>query len=101
MKNKKEELDKRFLEDFGMTYDEFDSLDLHTQLELISKKKDNLKKKKKKIKVMIGSGDNAIFIRVPKDKKVMLSDGTVIRAGQKDKKQDNLVKRLVNKIKKH
>jgi hypothetical protein len=38
---------------------------------------------------------------VPKDKKVMLSDGTVIRAGQKEKKQDNLVKRLVNKIKKH
>ena len=43
MKNKKEELDKKFLEEFGMTYDEFDSLDLHTQLELISKKKEEKK----------------------------------------------------------
>lgn len=48
MKNKRKEIeaerDQRFLEEFGMTYQEFDQLDLHTQLELISQKREEKKK---------------------------------------------------------
>ena len=40
----RQELNERFLKTFGMTYDEFDQLDLHTQLELISQKREENKK---------------------------------------------------------
>ena len=36
---------------------------------------------KEYVRVMIGSGENAQFITVKKGTRVMLSDGTVIRAG--------------------
>ena len=39
------------------------------------------KSKIKNVKVMIGSGEHSMFINVPKGKKVMLEDGTFIRAG--------------------
>lgn len=39
------------------------------------------KSKIKNVKVMIGSGEHSMFITVPKGKKVMLEDGTFIRAG--------------------
>ena len=38
------------------------------------------KSKIKNVKVMIGSGEHSMFINVPKGKKVMLEDGTFIRA---------------------
>ncbi len=38
-------------------------------------------KDKEYVRVMIGSGDNAQFITVKKGTKVMLFDGTIIRAG--------------------
>ena len=39
------------------------------------------KSKIKNVKVMIGSGEHSMFLNVPKGKKVMLEDGTFIRAG--------------------
>ena len=39
------------------------------------------KSKIKNVRVMIGSGEHSMFITVPKGKKVMLEDGTFIRAG--------------------
>ena len=39
------------------------------------------KSKIKNVRVMIGSGEHSMFITVPKGKKVMLRDGTFIRAG--------------------
>ena len=39
------------------------------------------KAKIKNVKVMIGSGEHSMFLNVPKGKKVMLEDGTFIRAG--------------------
>lgn len=39
------------------------------------------KSKIKNVKVMIGSGEHSMFLSVPKGKKVMLEDGTFIRAG--------------------
>ena len=44
-KNNIEDLNKRFLEEFGMSYDEFNELELHTQLELISNKKEEKEQK--------------------------------------------------------
>ena len=38
-------------------------------------------KDKEYVRVMIGSGENSQFITVKKGTRVMLSDGTVIRAG--------------------
>ena len=57
-------------------------------------------KDKEYVRVMIGSGENAQFITVKKGKRVMLSDGTVIRAGvtceefrqEMDKKIDKICK---------
>lgn len=54
------------------------------------------------VRVMIGSGDNAHFITVKKGTRVMLFDGTVIRAGKTceefrqeiDKKIDKVVKEV-------
>ena len=40
-----------------------------------------MKNKNNFIKVMIGSGDNAIFVKKKRGEKYMLSDGTVVRAG--------------------
>ena len=39
------------------------------------------KSKIENVRVMIGSGEHSIFIKVPKGKKIMLEDGTFIRAG--------------------
>ena len=57
-------------------------------------------KDKEYVRVMIGSGDNAQFITVKKGTKVMLFDGTIIRAGvtceefrqEMDKKIDKFIK---------
>lgn len=57
-------------------------------------------KNKEYVRVMIGSGDNAQFITVKKGTKVMLFDGTIIRAGvtceefrqEMDKKIDKFIK---------
>ena len=48
---------------------------------IMSKKKGN----KKKVHVMIGSGANAFFMKVPKGTKITLHDGTVIKAGTSGK----------------
>lgn len=58
-------------------------LDFDKQQELIKeyhKKKKGLRKDNTSL-MMIGSGENAIFVRVKKGKKIMLFDGTVIKAG--------------------
>lgn len=66
----------------GMSYEEFSKLDFLEQQAIIknyhSKKK---KSKDKKCLVMIGSGENATFVKVNKGSKVMLFDGTVVEAG--------------------
>lgn len=59
-------------------------------------------KDKEYVRVMIGSGENSQFITVKKGTRVMLFDGTVIRAGKTceefrqeiDKKIDKVVKEV-------
>ena len=57
--------------------------------------KNKKKKNNDSAKVMIGSGDNAIFVTKRKDDKYMLSDGTIVRAGDT---LDESSKRLDDRI---
>ena len=56
------------------------------------------KAKIKNVKVMIGSGEHSIFIKVPKGKKIILEDGTFIRAGITSKEARNEFLERENKI---
>lgn len=56
------------------------------------------KSKIKNVKVMIGSGEHSIFLKVPNGKKVMLADGTFIRAGITSEKARNEFLKRENKI---
>ena len=56
------------------------------------------KSKIKNVKVMIGSGEHSMFINVPKGKKVMLADGTFIRAGITSEEARNEFLEKENKI---
>ena len=56
------------------------------------------KAKIKNVKVMIGSGEHSIFIKVPKGKKIMLEDGTFIRAGITSEEARNEFLERENKI---
>lgn len=70
----------------GMSYDEFSKLDFDEQQKLIKEyhKKNNKRiffRKKENCSVMIGSGEETMFVKVKKGTKVMLFDGTVVDAG--------------------
>ena len=56
------------------------------------------KAKIKNVKVMIGSGEHSMFLNVPKGKKVMLEDGTFIRAGITSEEARNEFLERENKI---
>ncbi len=56
------------------------------------------KSKIKNVRVMIGSGEHSMFITVPKGKKVMLEDGTFIRAGITSEEAKNEFLEKENKI---
>lgn len=56
------------------------------------------KSKIKNVRVMIGSGEHSMFITVPKGKKVMLEDGTFIRAGITPEEARNEFLEKENKI---
>ena len=78
----KEELNNLFLEKLVITYSEFEELDFDVQQELLKKIRNSRKiKSDDKVRVMIGSGENATFITVSKGIKVMLSDGTMHESG--------------------
>ena len=56
------------------------------------------KSKIKNVRVMIGCGEHAMFIKVPKGKKVMLHDGNFIRAGITSEEARNEFLERENKI---
>ena len=59
----------------------------------MAKKKNN----KKKVHVMIGSGANAFFMKVPKGTKITLHDGTIIKAGVNGKEFQKEMDKRMNK----
>ncbi len=96
------------IEKFGITYDEFVNLPCLEQNELMEQLYENKDENGYK-KVMIGSGENAIFVTKQKGDRVMLDDGTFVRVGDNpyqsrkklDEKLENIVKEeksLVRKI---
>ena len=87
-----------FLEKLGITYSEFEELDFDVQQELLKKIRISRKKSDDKVRVMIGSGENATFITVPKGTKVMLNDGTMYEAGITIEEEQRRLEKRMNKV---
>lgn len=71
------------IRELGITYDIFEQLDFDEQQKLIEH---NRQKKRKKsnsdmVTVMIGSGEDSIFVKIKRGEIYMLADGTFVRAG--------------------
>lgn len=95
----KEELNNLFLEKLGITYSEFEELDFDVQQELLKIIRSSRKiKSDDKVRVMIGSGENATFITVPKGTKVMLSDGTMHEAGITIEEEQRCLEKRMNEV---
>ena len=47
---------------------------------------------------MIGSGENATFITVPKGTKVMLNDGTMYEAGITIEEEQRCLEKMMNEV---
>ena len=83
---KQETLDnisKTFERKLGITYEEFDKLDLDEQQRLLSvhRKKQKNKKTDNYVDVMVGYGEFSTFVKVKKGEKVMTRYGNIIEAG--------------------
>ena len=67
----------------GMSYEEFDKLDFDEQQRIIQQNRQQNRKqlKDKEVRVMIGSGENAMFIKKNCGERYMLDDGTFVKAG--------------------
>lgn len=87
-----------FLEKLGITYSEFEELDFNVQQELLKKIRISRKKSDDKVRVMIGSGENATFITVPKGTKVMLNDGTMYEAGITIEEEQRCLEKMMNEV---
>lgn len=95
----KEELNNLFLEKLGITYSEFEELDFDVQQELLKMIRSSRKiKSDDNVRVMIGSGENATFITVPKGTKVMLSDGTMHEAGITIEEEQRCLEKMMNEV---
>ncbi len=78
----KRELNDKLKRKLGITYDEFESLDHDEQQRLIKKIRQEKKcNRSDYVRVMIGSGADAIFVKKKRGERYMLSDGTFVRAG--------------------
>lgn len=79
-------IDEKLQRNLGMSYEEYSNLDINEQQQLVKRYHEKKKcKKSKNVLVMIGTGENAIFIKVKRGDKVMLFDGTMIKAGETTK----------------
>ena len=111
-------ISKNCMEKFGMTFEEFNSLDVCEQQRILSENRKKQKKKKNKdIYVMVGYGENSTFVKAKKGEKVMIRYGNIIEAGltpeeERQRIEDGLddiiyskpvafVKKLARKIKNH
>ena len=76
-------IDEKIQKNLGLSYEEYSNLDIDEQQQLmkIYHEKKNHKKSKNTL-VMIGIGENTTFIKVKRGDKVMLFDGTMIKAGE-------------------
>ena len=78
----RDHLNESIKRELGITYDEFELLDFDEQQRLIEKNRQKKKKNKDDyVRVMIGSGEDSIFVRKKRGERYMLSDGTFVIAG--------------------
>ncbi len=80
-----------------MTYEEFEKLDDDVRQKLI-RSKGKKKTKEKYVRELIGSGHDSMFIMVKRGERLMLSDGTIVRAGiTKEEQEEELESWLYGK----
>ncbi len=73
-----------------ISYDEFELLDFDEQQELIEKNRRKKKSNSENLKVMIGSGEHAIFVNKKLGERYMLDDGTFVIAGDTPEQSSNI-----------
>lgn len=91
------------IRELGMTYEQFNNLDFNSQQRIIESRR-KAKNKSNKVRVMIGSGEHAIFVTKKRGERYLLSDGTFAVAGDSpelsreriDKKLNSRTKTLKN-----
>lgn len=113
--NIRDTINKHFISTLGISYDEFEKLDSDQQEDLIKDyHKKHPKKKSDTELVMIGSGENAIFIRKKKGERFLVTSGDhsiITRVGETREsqekrfndyfdKKESKVKQLIKRIKK-
>ena len=88
-------IDEKLQRNLGMSYEEYSNLDFDEQQKLMKMYHEKKQRKKSKnVLVMIGTGENATFIKVKRGDKVMLFDGTMVEAGETPEEyQDKLEER--------
>lgn len=92
-------VNQKVQEAFGISYDEYSKLPFDEQQALM--KAYHKKKKTKKsnmVRVMIGSGEDAMFINIKRGKKVMLFDGTIVGSGITPEESQRRLEERFNKI---
>lgn len=69
--------------EIGMTYEEFEKLNFDEQQRIIEQHRQQKRKQSnnRKARVMIGSGEHAIFMKKNRGERYMLDGGTFVRAG--------------------
>ena len=74
---------RTLIRELGIPYDIFEQLDFDEQQKLIeyNRRKKRKKSKSNMVAVMIGSGEDAIFVKKKRGERYMLADGTFVRAG--------------------
>ena len=74
--------------ELGITYDEFELLDFDEQQRLIDQNRQKKRRNNKSdfVKVMIGNGEDSIFVLKKCGERYMLSDGTFVVAGDTPEK---------------
>ena len=91
----REAINEHFKRILGISYDEFELLDVDEQQKLISEyhKRHPQRKSDTEI-VMIGSGENALFLKVKKGQRYMVTSGDhsiMARAGETREEQDRRI----------
>ena len=102
MKNNKvkENVNRILMKELGMTYDEYERLDIYDQQRIIKKLRE---KKRKNIRdnqelVMIGYGEYSLVTKVKKGTKVMTRYGNLIEAGLTPEEEHERLNKRIEKI---
>lgn len=96
----KENINRILMKEVGITYDEYERLDIYDQQEIIKKIKE---KKHKNIRdnqelVMIGYGEYSLVTRIKKGTKVMARYGNMVEAGLTPEESEERLNKRVEEV---